>query len=173
MNLIIGNIFGLFSSLLTVLTGLIKNKKKIICTQSIQISLHAISNILLGGLTGAIISIINLFRNFLCYKGKLRIKEKIIISVISISLSLLLNNLGFIGFLPLIGTTIYLWFMDVNDVIKFKLLIIFTMLTWLIYNLILKSYASSLFNLITAFTNIVSIITIKRKQNIEGLSTIN
>ena len=68
MNLIIGNIFGLLSSLLMVLIGLIKSKKKIIYVQSIQILVYAISNIFLGGFTGIIISIVNLFRNFLCYK---------------------------------------------------------------------------------------------------------
>lgn len=162
MNLIIGNIFGLLSSLLMVLIGLIKSKKKIIYVQSIQILVYAISNIFLGGFTGIIISIVNLFRNFLCYKGKLGIKEKLIISMISISLSLLLNNFGLVGLLPLIGTTLYLWFMDINDIIKFKLLIIITMLTWLIYNLVIKSYTSSLFNLITIVTNAVSIIKIKK-----------
>ena len=162
MNLIIGNILGLISSLIMVSIGLIKNKKKILITQNIQIMIYTFSNVFLGGYTGIILNIVNIFRNYLCYKGQLKLQYKIIISIISISLSLLFNNLGIFGLLPLLGSTLYLWFMNVTNIIKFKQLIIFTISTWLIYNIIIQSYTSVLFNIITIITNFLSIIKIKK-----------
>ena len=132
MTLIIGNIIALIASLLMVYSGIIKNKKGILYVQSIEIGLFIISNLILNGISGAIINTINFIRNIICYKDKLDLKIKIILTVISIVLTLCFNNLGLIGLLPLISALIYLWFMTIKDVIKFKILIIVSVLLWLI-----------------------------------------
>lgn len=38
--------------------------------------MSVISNIILGGITGAIINALSMLRNILCYKNKLGLKEK-------------------------------------------------------------------------------------------------
>ena len=162
MTLVIGNIIALIASVLMVYTGTIKKKKRIIYVQSIHIGLSVISNAVLGGISGAIINILNLIRNILCYKDKLGLKEKLVISIISIGLILYFNNLGLIGLLPLICAIVYLWLMTTKNIIKFKLLIIFTMILWIIYDLTIKSYTSSVFDIMCALTNAISIIKITR-----------
>ena len=77
--LLLGNIIALIASILMVYSGIIKNKKKIIYVQSIQIGLFIISNLVLNGISGVIINSLNFVRNILCYKDKLDIKLKIII----------------------------------------------------------------------------------------------
>lgn len=67
-NLILGNFIALIASILMIYVGTIKDKSKIIFTQTIQIMIIIISNIILGGITGAIINIICCIRNILCYK---------------------------------------------------------------------------------------------------------
>jgi len=104
----------------------------------IQIGLYAISNLVLGGYTGAIINVLCCFRDFLCYKDKLGIKEKVIIIIASTTLSIIFNNMGWIGYLPVISTAIYIMFMSVKDVIKFKYLTIISMVAWAIYNFYIK-----------------------------------
>ena len=54
--LLIGNFIALVASLIMVYTGFIKKKETIIFVQAIQILLLVISNIVLGGITGAITS---------------------------------------------------------------------------------------------------------------------
>ena len=54
--IIIGNIIALIASLLMVYSGIIKQKKRILYVQTIQIGLSVISNIVLGGVVGAIIN---------------------------------------------------------------------------------------------------------------------
>ena len=148
-----------------VYSGVIKQKKKIIYIQTLQISLSVISNMILGGITGAIINALNFIRNILCYKDKLGLKEKIIITLLAVILSIAFNNLGLVGILPLISTIVYLWLMNVKDVKKFKFLIIFTMLLWFIYDIYIKSYSSAIFDFMTIIANIISIIQLKGKKD--------
>ena len=161
MFLIIGNIIALIASLLMVYSGILKEKKKILYIQTVQIGLSVVSNIVLGGITGAIINAISMIRNIICYKGKLRFKEKGIITILSIILSIQFNNLGLIGFLPVVSTVTYVWLMNIKDAKKFKLLIAFTMLLWLVYDVTIKSYASAIFDFMTLIANIITIFQIK------------
>ncbi len=162
-NLIIGNIIALIGSILMVCTGLIKKKDKIIFVQTIQIGLMIISNFVLGGITGAITNIISCIRNILCYKNKLNKIAKTLIIIASAICAILFSNTGFISLLPLFCTIIYTLFMNIKDVIKFKWLIIFTMIIWLIYDIYIKSYTSSIFDFMSVITNMFSIYKIKKE----------
>lgn len=162
--LVIGNIIALIGSLVMVYTGILKSKKKILFAQSIQIGLFAISDLILGGISGVVINLINFVRNIICYKNKLGLKEKIFISILSIVLTIYFNNLGFIGYLPLIAGLVYVWLMNTKNVIFFKLLVAFTILLWLIYDFSIKSYTSSIFDLTSIITTFISIIKMKNKK---------
>lgn len=167
MNIVIGNIIALIASALMVYAGILKEKKKILYVQIIQAIGFIISNIVLGGISGAILNTIACIRNILCYKDKLGFKERIIIIVLSIALTLVFNNLGIIGILPLVSTVVYIWGMNTKDVIKFKFLMIFTMVMWFIHDFYIKSYTSSFFNLMNIIMNGISIIQIKNENKQE------
>lgn len=81
IQIVIGNIIVLIAYLLMIYSGIVKNKKKIIYIQTIQIGMSVVSNIVLGGIVGAIINALSCVRNILCYKEKLGLKEKIIITI--------------------------------------------------------------------------------------------
>lgn len=164
MVLFFGNLVALLASLLMVYAGIVKNKKKILFFQIIQILLSAISNLILGGITGAIINCISCFRDILCYYDKLKLKEKIIIILVSALLSISFNNLGIIGFLPVLSLLVYTCYMDTKDIIKFKILIVFSMTVWLIYDLYIKAYIFAMFDFFSLLTNIFSIINITKQR---------
>ena len=164
MQIVIGNIIALIASIIMVYSGYLKEKKKILYTQTIQIGLSVLSNIILGGITGAIINVISCIRNILCYKEKLNNVAKFILIVLATVLSLCFNNLGLIGLLPLISTITYVLLMNIKDVIKYKYLNIFTMIIWLIYDLYIKSYTSACFDFMNIVANIVSIIQINNNK---------
>ena len=106
-------------------------------------------------------------RNIICYKGKLGTVWKIILTAASIIIPAIFNNLGLIGFLPVISTVVYIWLMNTKNVIHFKLLIIFTAVMWMTYELNIMLYTSAVFNFMTIIANIISIIRIKIKQPAE------
>ena len=164
MQIIIGNIIALIASIIMVYSGYLKQKKKILYVQTIQIGLSVLSNIVLGGITGAIINAISCVRNILCYKEKLNNTSKTILIALATVLSLYFNNLGAIGLLPLISTIIYILLMNIKNVIKFKYLIIFTMILWFFYDLYIKSYTSACFDAMCIITNMGSIIQMNKQK---------
>jgi len=163
--IIIGNILALIASIFMVLAGLVKNRKKTIYIQSIQVFLFILSNAFLKGITGVINNIVSFIRNILCYKDVFNFKIKITLISISIILSLLLNNLGLIGLLPLISVATYTFFMDIKDLTKFKLLNIFATTLWFIYDIFILSYTSAIFDFMCIIANIITILKIKRGNN--------
>ena len=163
--ILIGNVIAFVASLLMVYSGFLKKKKNILYVQTVQIGLSVVSNIVLGGITGAIINALSCIRNILCYKDKLDIKAKIIITILAVILSFAFNNLGMIGLFPLISTVLYIWLMNTKDVIKFKLLIIITMVIWFVYDLYIKSYTSAIFDFANIIANIIAIAQIKFIKN--------
>lgn len=165
-TIVIGNIVALIAAAISVFTGIIKNKKKILYVQTIQYITYSIANLILGGFSGVIANLISIFRNILCYKEKL---NKIMITLIilsSIILTLLFNNLGFIGLLPLFNSIFYTLFINIKDEFKFKLLILIQTILWLIYDLTIKSYASAIFEIFTIISCIITAyqIYINRKK---------
>lgn len=164
MSLIIGNIIALIASLLMVYTGIIKEKKKVLYVQSMQIGLFAISNLVLNGISGFIINAINFIRNIICYRNKLNVLMKLIISIVSIGLTLYFNNFGIIGLLPLVSALVYLWFMTIKDDIKFKIILIISVALWLAYDFTIKSYTASVFDILTILTSIISIFRLRTKR---------
>ena len=167
MRLIVGNIIALLASLLFAYSGILKKKQKILIVQIIQKALSTISNIILKGYSGAIVHAISLIRNIICYYDKLSFIVKVIISLLTIILTFIFNNVGIIGILPLISSLIYLWFMDTKDIIKFKYLMLITIILWGIYDLTIKSYTSFAFNVFSGITTLISIVQIKKNNKIK------
>ena len=70
--------------------------------------------------------------------------------------------------LPLISTVSYIWLMNIKDVRKFKLLIIFTMLMWLIYDVVIKSYTSAIFDFMNIIANMLTLLQIKLVKKVKN-----
>lgn len=162
--ILIGNLVALIGSGFMAYSGTQECKKKFLFLQTIQIFLFVISNILLGGITGAIINFISCIRNILCYKNKLSKNFVYLLIVVSTIISLYFNNLGYIGLLPVLAFIVYTLFINIKDVFKFKILVILVMLLWLIYDICIKSYTSAIFDVMSIITNIISIISIRVKE---------
>lgn len=168
MNLIIiGNIIGLVGSLFMVIGGYLKNKNQAIIAQTLQLLSLSISNLILGSISGFINNLINCVRNIFSVKGKLTWLVKIIIIILSIILTIRFNNLGIIGYLPLINNIIFILCMNTKSDFNFKLLTIFYMILWLIHNIYIKAYTTSIFNCITIITCLIAMnkIISSNKEN--------
>lgn len=163
--LIIGNVVALLASIVMVYAGILKDKKQILFAQTVQCGLFILSNIILGGISGAIVNFLSCIRNVLCYKGWLGIFEIIILTILSVGLTVIFNDLGIIGLLPMISTVSYIFFMNTKSIVRFKFLVIFTTVLWLIYDIFIRSYTSALFDLFCVITNTISLIQISCKKN--------
>ncbi len=166
--IIIGNIIGLLGSSFMVIGGYLKNKNHAITAQTMQLLFLSISNLILGSLSGFINNLINCVRNVFSVKNKLTIPIKLIIIILSIILTIKYNNLGVIGYLPLINNIIFIIFMNTKSDLNFKFLTIFYMSLWLIHNIYIKAFTTSIFNIITIITCLIAIykiLSIKDDKN--------
>ena len=161
---LIANIIGLIGSVLMVFMGLLKKKKDVIFTQNIQLLLLGFSNVLVGGYSGSIATAMGLFRNILYSKGKLNMFWIIIIMIASITTGVIFNEEGPIGYLPIIATIIFLLFMNLKDMVKFKMMMAVVMFLWFIYDMELGLFTTSLFDLITVFSCLVSMYHIAHEK---------
>lgn len=165
MYVVVANIVALMASFIMIVVGMLKDKKQILIFQTLQIALLMISNVILSAFTGAIVNLLSCFRNVLCYKGKLNVMNKILITSITIGVPLLTQDLIWIDLLPIACAVIYVWCMNTNDMLKFKVLTAGTSLGWFIYDFYIMSYTSALFDLGCAITSTIVFFQIKRKGN--------
>ena len=153
MSVIIANVVDFIAAVIQVGSGAIKQKKKILVVQNIQLFMQAISMLILGGITGAISNVLSCFRNYLCYKEKLNTAWKAVLIGASVAMTVLMNEQGLLGVLPAAVSTVFILFMDVKDPVKFKLLIIATVIPWIYYHFVLQAYVGVACDVATVITN--------------------
>ena len=99
MNIIIiGNAISLAGAALMVAVGFLKTRRSILLTQCTMFGLMGVANIILGGMTGAVSSLVSIIRNLFCLKGPLSVPVKLLVIGIQILLSVKVNTLGWIGY---------------------------------------------------------------------------
>ena len=161
---ILGNAVSLVASLFMVYSGLLKKKSQILLCQCIEFILFVITNIILGGIPGAIINFICMIGVILGYNKKLNIVTKTVLALLAAILIIKFNNMGLLGYLPLIAMVLYLWVIDIKDVFIFKTFLLIVMLLWVTYDFSIESYVSLLFNVFTIITTIIAMIQLKKKK---------
>lgn len=162
--IIIANIVALIGSIFMILANYASDEKRCVLLQSIQIFMFIISNILLRGITGIIINTLSLIRNILTYKQKFNTYIKYFILLLIVILSIIFNNLGIIGYLPLTGTVVFTIFIDSKNNYLFRLSLSFSVLAWLIYDIYIMSYTSAIFDFLSIIGGIIAIIKLKKKS---------
>ena len=162
---VVANVIDFLASILMVASGSIKKKAKILAVQIVQLLMQSVSMLLLGGITGAVNNVLSCLRNYLCYKDKLNIFWKAALIAVSIGLTLLLNDQGLLGLIPVVVCTVYILLMDLKDPIAFKLLVTLTFVPWVFYHFYLGAYVAAIFDTLSVITNAVTLgIMIKEKR---------
>lgn len=155
MRLLIGNIVALIGSIIMIMVGLIKSKKKILIVQTIQVAFFMVSNFILEGFSGVIINGSNIVRNILCYKDKFTTKIKVILGIVITITTIYFNNKGIIGYFPLISALACLIFYGEKNVMKYKLWLGLTTILWLVYDAYIQSYTAAIFDLSFIISNFI------------------
>lgn len=145
-----------------VVASYVSDDKKCVKLQSVQIFMFIISNAILKGITGVIINTLSLVRNILSYKEKINVYIKYFILVLIIVLSVIFNNLGIVGYLPLIGTIVFTIFIDSKSNFKFRASLTFSIFMWLIYDTYIMSYSSAIFDFFSLVGGFISIFKMKK-----------
>ena len=173
MRIIIANVIDFVAALIQVGSGSIKKKSNILMVQIIQLLMQGVSMLLTGGITGAISNVLSCYRNYLCYKEKLNRVWKGILIAASVAMTLLFNNQGWLGIIPVAVCTVYILLMDVKDPIKFKLLVTLSFVPWIIYHFALQLYVAAIFDAVSVVTSAVTLCLMmrgKKREDVESVS---
>jgi hypothetical protein len=167
MNLVlIGNAISFAGAMLMVAVGFLKTRKSILLTQCSMFTLMGIANIVLGGMTGAISSLVSILRNVLYLRGPLSVPMKLSVIAVQILLSAKINDLGWIGWLPIISACFYTWMIDVKDEIRLKEVLIIAQSMWLVFDLTVLNYVAFTFDILTILSNIYGIISLRADSRV-------
>lgn len=164
MTVIIANIIDLIAAGIQVASGSIRQKAKILVVQIVQLLLQGVSMLLLGGITGAVSNVLSCWRNYLCYKEKLNRVWKAILIAASAVMTVLFNEQGIWGLIPVTVCTVYILFMDVKNPVQFKLLVTLTFLPWMVYHFVLRSYVGAIFDGAAVITNGITLLSMVRAK---------
>ena len=165
MNIVlIANGISLMGALLMVGVGLLKKKEQIILVQCVQFTLQGVANLMLGGATGLIANIISIARNLFSLKFAYTVVWKAVFLAVQVALSAGTNEMGFIGWLPVIGVAIYTWCLDLKDEVKLKIVMIIGQIMWVVYDFMLMNYVSFAFDLLTICSNLMGIRLILKER---------
>ena len=164
MTVVIANLIDFAAALIQTGAGALKKKSKILVVQIIQLLLQAVSMALQGGMTGAVSNILSCYRNYLCYKEKLNTFWKAALIAASVVMTILLNDQGILGVIPVAVCTVYIILMDIKDPVKFKLLVTLSFVPWIFYHMALKLYVGAIFDVATVVTNSMTLYSMIRER---------
>ena len=150
---LLAQVFSAIGALCVAISSFAKSKHKMLVWQITDYIFTAIANLLLGGYTGALTISISIIRNSLT-KAILTI-----LIIIQIILGSYLNQLGLIGYLPIISSVSYSLAIAITRNLQWlRWVIIENMLLWLIYDLTIQAYPAAVTDVTITLTTLVAII---------------
>jgi len=156
-RLILGNILDSVASLLLIYSGTLYERKKILLADMSRGFFSAFGRLILGSFTGFVSSTSTFVRNFLYYKEKLSLRNKLIVGFFTVFFSLRFGDISFLSLIPTVISISYLFFFDMEKIKNFKLLNVFYAVLWLIYKVYIRSYLSAFVEILVAVTNLIAV----------------
>ena len=148
---------------LMVLAGFIKRKNNIIKLQCAQFTLMGAANIILGGFSGAVANGISLARNLFTLKFPFTLPVKLFFIALQVPVTILLNNYGLIGYLPLAATVIFTWFLDTKSDVVMKVVMTVTQVMWTVYDIYNKNYVGFGFDIAALIADFVGLYLLHKE----------
>lgn len=166
-TIILGNAICFAGSIIMMLMGLIKNKKRFLTVQCFFNAIFAIGNYILGGISGFIANIVTMMRNIFCLKFKMTVWSKFVFIALQIGLTLASDSTGVIMWLPIIAACIFTWFMDSENMVLLKIIIIASQLMWAVFDFSISNFATLPFDIAAAVTNTISLVSILKTRHLD------
>lgn len=164
MNIIlIGNIISFIGCLVMVSIGFIRKKERILGVQCLQFGIMAVSNLILGGISGTISNVVSIVRNVVFTRRSVTKPLKLIFIALQVVLSLGALRAGWLEWLPIFAAGIFTWFLDVKSEVTLKIVIIGTSAMWVVYDLCHQNFVAMTFDLLTMGSNLIGIFMLKKK----------
>ena len=166
IRVVIGNGFALVATLFEVSSGMVKRRHTSVLLQFLHEFCCATGDIILGGYSGAVVDGVDAVRDLLSLKNWLTQRRKYVLIFMTSTLVFYFNNLGLVGFLPLVATVFYTLTINIKDPVKYKLCLMLTWLLNLVYNLVILSFVGALIQGCAIVGGVISIVRIRSERRL-------
>jgi hypothetical protein len=147
-----------------IAVGFLKDKKAIVLTQSVQLIIMSVGNILLGGITGAMVNGVCVVRNLLSLRVKFDTKWKLGFIAAQGILTAIANTVGLIGWLPFVAGCFFTLCLDTKNGKLLKAAIILGQVAWTIYDFHFMNYSAFVFDLLAIISNLIGVFMLIKQE---------
>ena len=161
MYFVLAQIFAFLSSLCLLVSFWQRKRKKILFFQTLDSTFDIIQYSLLGAYTGSLISLLGATRAYTFSKTNNKFFLFLFLLLYVIASIITFN--GLISFLPLIAALVYTivtWNKKEKNIRIFSILVFFL---WLIYDILVKAYISSITDIILIVSNSLAFYKLYKK----------
>lgn len=163
--LVLAQICGLLSGISNIISSWQYQRKNMLIFLLFDNTFYFLQYILLGALSGAIISVVNFFRTLLFINKNKYSNNSILI--VFIIIYLIIGILTFENYYSLIPTIISIFYAPVlwqNNVVHIKKGTIIMLLSWALYNFYVHAYISGIIEIILTMSNILALYKLNLKK---------
>ena len=162
--LFFGNAVSMIGCLIMVGIGFLKRKQHILLAQSVQCLFMGAGNLILGGVSGFVSNVVTLLRNLVFSKRNVTVPLKVFFIALQIVLSLGSLDAGWIAWLPVLAAAVFTWFLDTQSETRLKVVILFSQVMWLIYDIHYLNYVATTFDVLTMCSNLIGLYMIRKSR---------
>ena len=155
---LIGNILCFIAATIMMLMGMIKDRIKFIQAQSMMNIVYIAAYSFLRGTSGIIVNIVTLTRNIVCLKWKMTTPIKLAFILVQVALGVFFGTHGLVAWFPVIACSIFTLYMDCEDAVKLRCVIIGTQILFIFYDWSVRAYTGFAFDILATITNTISLI---------------
>jgi hypothetical protein len=163
--LILGNLCSVFAMITDSISATRKTPKAVLLVQSISQAFYGIGTLLLKGYSGAVQNMVSILRNFAAIKNIQSKWIQWLFVVLGVILGLLFNNIGILGYLPILANLQYslavFHFRDNERALKYSLSISVVLYTF--FSAAILNFIGVAINLVILVTTLIHLIKTRKK----------
>ncbi|MDO5859633.1 MAG: YgjV family protein [Methanobrevibacter sp.] len=159
INIIIGNGISLIAGIFLLISCIVNDEKEAYKYQFLESFILTISSVFFLSWTGVTTMGIAATRNMMVYKDKLTFTWTVLFTVFAMVFGLMVNTMGIIGLLPIVGIvqlTICNYYLKSIKAIKTSFIVNITI--YIVYFFAIYDFASLIIQIITASIGLISLI---------------
>lgn len=169
INIIIGNLCSLLAMFTDSVSNTRKTTRGILLMQSVSQAIYGVGAVVLGGYSGAVQNVMSIIRNFVAIK---KINSKAlewILVALGVVLGVAFNNLGTMGWLPIIANleyTLAVFYCKDNER-ALKIAFLISAVMFAVFNGAILSIVGVVTNSIVVITGIIALVKERREKKQE------
>lgn len=163
--IVIGNLISFAAAVCMLLSAFSPQRNKLFFLQFLECALLALANIFFASYAGVWVLLLSAVRNILVAKEKYNKKIMVIFASLTVILSLLTNNRGLVGLIPMVATVQYTVCSEyIRGILGTKVSMAVNTLFWIIYSAVILDFSTAISDAVVLLATLGSLWKLSRKK---------